>query len=202
MIRIGITGGIGSGKSVVCRLMAMLGAPLYDCDAAAKALMNSSEKLHDELAERFGAEIFGPEGLDRRALAAKVFGNPEELAALNSIVHPAVANDFCRWAKRTEADGKRWVVMESAILYESGFDGLVDLVVGVVAPEELRVERATLRDGATADAVRSRMAAQLSTEELIGRADRIIVNDDKELLWPQILRLVEDLGFGDQKERG
>ncbi len=200
MIRVGITGGIGSGKSVVCRLLAMLGAPIYDCDSEAKRLMNSSEELHRALAEHFGDEIFGPHGLDRKALAGKVFGDGQELATLNSIVHPAVARDFERWAARNEAEGQRWVVMESAILFESGFDSLVDLVVGVVAPEELRVERAMLRDGATEEAVSDRMAAQMSTEELVERADRVVINDESRLLWPQVLELADQVWqMGDRK---
>ena len=131
--------------------------------------------------------------LQRKVLAERVFSDGEALAALNAIVHPAVAEDFCVWATEREAEGADVVVLESAILLSSGFDIFVDRCVAVVAPEELRVARAVARDGASEEQIRARIASQMSQEDVADRCDYVIVNDENRLLWPQVLSLVEGL---------
>ena len=173
MLKIGVTGGIGSGKSTVCRLYAARGIAVYDTDAAAKRLMAEDAALRRVIEARFGEESYQEGALNRPWLARQVFGDEAALQALNRLVHPAVIADFERWA--TEQLGA-FVVVESAILYEAGLDRAVDKVVAVLAPERLRIERAMQRDGATEEQIRSRMAAQLSDEELHRRADVSLVN--------------------------
>lgn len=173
MLKIGVTGGIGSGKSTVCRLFAARGIAVYDTDAAAKRLMAEDAALRRAIEARFGEESYQEGALNRPWLARQVFGDEAALQALNRLVHPAVIADFERWA--TEQQGA-YVVVESAILYEAGLDRAVDKVVAVLAPERLRIERAMQRDGATEEQIRSRMAAQLSDEELHRRADVALVN--------------------------
>jgi len=177
MIRVGVTGGIGSGKSTVCRLFAERGAPVYDSDREAKRLMAEDAELRAALVAAFGAETFRDGVLNRRYLADAVFGDRERLGQLEALVHPCVRRDFDRWAAAHAAEP--YVVLECAILYESGMDASVDRVVAVVAPEELRLARAGARDGAPAEEIRRRMAVQLSDDVLRARADYTIVNIDR-----------------------
>ncbi len=173
MYKIGITGGIGSGKSTVCRRFAARGVAVYDTDAAAKRLMQESGALREAIVARFGVESYTERGVNRPYLAGRVFTDKEELAALDRLVHPAVIADFERWAEEQEG---AYVVLESAILYEAGLDRHLDCVVAILAPERLRVERAMQRDGASEEQIRSRMAAQMSDDELRDRADVAVVN--------------------------
>ena len=174
MIRVGVTGGIGSGKSTVCRLFAERGVPVYDSDSEAKRLMGEDPSLR----AAFGDETFRDGVLNRRYLAATVFGDRHALARLEALVHPCVKRDFERWA--AERTAEPYVVLECAILYESGMDAAVDRVVAVVAPEELRLVRVNARGGASAAEIRRRMAAQLSDDVLSARADYTIVNINRE----------------------
>lgn len=173
MYKVGVTGGIGSGKSTVCKLLAQYGVAVYDSDSKAKELMNSDEALRKALCEAFGQECYNAEGLNRSYLAEKVFGDEESLAKLNSIVHPAVKANFREWA---EAQNSAYVVLESAILFESGFDSEVDTTIAVLAPLEERLRRTVSRDGSDKAAVEARMAHQMSDDELHAKAKRTIVN--------------------------
>lgn len=164
MIKVGITGGIGSGKSTVCRLFAACGAPVYDSDTQAKRLMEEDGPLRRRLAARFGEEIYAGGRLNRKLLAGRVFSDPAELSALNALVHPAVMEDFERWCGRQS--GADYVVLESAILFEAGLEGYVDRTIAVTAPIDVRIARTCLRDGASAEEVRRRIAVQLDEEEL------------------------------------
>ena len=186
MITVGITGSIGSGKSVVCKLFAMLGIPVYDSDSRAKSLMNSDPQLAESLMQRFGKECFRDGTLDRKFLADRVFGDSGALADLNALVHPAVTRDFTNWAQAADS---RYVIVESAIMYESGLDRVVDYVVAVTAPMQVRIRRAVLRDNSSEKNIRNRMQHQMDDEALTAAADFVIVNDDKTLLWPQVLKL-------------
>ena len=161
MIKVGITGGIGSGKSTVCRLFAACGAPVYDSDTQAKRLMEEDGPLRRRLAAR-------------KLLAGRVFSDPAELSALNALVHPAVMEDFERWCGRQS--GADYVVLESAILFEAGLEGYVDRTIAVTAPIDVRIARTCLRDGASAEEVRRRIAVQLDEEELRRRADYVNIN--------------------------
>ena len=183
MIKVGITGGIGSGKSTVCALLAARGVAVYDSDAAARRLMEEDGFLREGLVARFGAAVYRDEQLDRSYLAGVVFGNALALADLNALVHPAVRRDFEEWAARQTGD---YVVLESAILFESGFDAVVDRTVAVLAPAGVRVERACRRDGSRPEAVRARMAAQTDDDTLCRRADFTLVNIMEEELEPAV----------------
>ena len=173
MIKVAICGGIGSGKSTVCRMFAERGVALYDSDSRAKALMNESDELRKALVAEFGEECYADGTLNRSYLASRVFGSAEQLEKLNSIVHPAVKADFLRWAEEQEGD---YCILESAILFESGFDAVVDKTVAVLAPLPLRIERAMARDGASREQIEARVKAQMSDDELVARADFAIVN--------------------------
>lgn len=186
MKKIAICGGIGSGKSTVCQMFAERGVAIYDSDSRAKALMNESEPLRKALMAEFGAECYEGGVLNRPYLAQRVFASPEQLAKLNAIVHPAVKEDFLRWAEEQSGD---YVVLESAILYESGFDSLVDKVVAVLAPLPLRIERAMQRDGASREQIEARIKAQMSDDELMARADFAIVNFQLEDVEKDVVEL-------------
>ncbi len=188
MIKVAICGGIGSGKSTICRMFAERGIAIYDSDARAKALMNESEPLRAALIEAFGEECYADGVVNRPYLAGCVFSSAEQLARLNGIVHPAVRADFLRWTAEQEGD---YCILESAILFESGFDALVDKTVAVLAPPSLRVERAMQRDGASREQIEARMRAQMSDDELVARADFSVVNIHLE----DVEKDVEELNY-------
>ena len=166
MMKVGITGGIGSGKSTVCRLFAARGVAVYDSDTEARRLMTGA--------------------LDRARLAGMVFSDGAALADLNALVHPAVVADFAAWAERQAGD---YVILESAILFEAGLRGAVDRTVAVLAPLELRIERTCRRDGCDAEAVRRRIAAQADDDTLCAAADFTLVNILEEELEPAVAAL-------------
>lgn len=178
MLRVGITGGIGSGKSRVCALLAGRGVPVYDTDSHARELMNSDVEIRKEVAALFGPAAYGGASstLDRAYVASRAFGDKTMLAKLDGIVHPAVARDFERWAQ--SHSGFPYVVMECAILFESGFNRLVDKTVTVSAPEDLRIGRVAERDGSDRRRVAERISHQLSDGEREARADYVIHNDE------------------------
>lgn len=184
MWKVGITGGIGSGKSTVCRLFAARGIAVYDSDREARRLMEGA--LRPAIEARFGEAIYADGRLDRRRLAAEVFSSPQALADLDGLVHPAVRLDFETWAERQQGP---YVVLESALLFESGCAASVDRTLAVLAPETLRVQRVRRRDGATEEEVRRRMAAQLTDDELAARSDYTMVNINEEELEPAVDRL-------------
>lgn len=186
MYKVGITGGIGSGKSSVCALLADYGVAVYDSDSEAKRLMERSVELRDALQEAFGKECYTESGLNRAYLASRVFGDEEQLQRLNSIVHPAVRADFAAWAERQSAP---YVVLESAILFESGFDGEVDATLAVVAPLEERIRRTMARDNSDRESVLRRIGHQLSDDELHRLSDRTIVNIRREYLESDVEQL-------------
>lgn len=186
MYKIGITGGIGSGKSTVCALFREHGVAVYDSDAEAKRLMAESADLRRKLIEAFGEECYNAEGLDRKYLASKVFGCEEALQRLNSIVHPAVREDFRAWAERQRGS---YVVLESAILFEAGFENEVDATLAVMAPLEERVRRTMERDGVEREQVMERIKHQMSDDELHARANRTLVNLRREYLESDVEQL-------------
>ena len=190
MIRVGLTGGIGSGKSTVCRLFEELGVRCYDSDSRAKWLMQNDPNLRAELIEIFGEQVYNDNGeLDRARLAAEVFGNSERLAALNGAVHPAVGRDWERWCEERRGEGARYAILESAILFDCGFDKKVDQVITVSAPEQTRIERAAMRDNAPTDVIRNRIKAQMSDKERERRAHHTIVNIDITTLREQVEKI-------------
>jgi dephospho-CoA kinase len=198
MYKIGVTGGIGSGKSTVCELLRDRGVAVYDSDSRAKQLMAESEALREQLIAAFGAECYNAEGLDRAFLASKVFGNEEALQQLNSTVHPAVRADFQAWAEQQQSP---YVVLESAILFEAGFETEVDATLAVMAPMPMRLERTMARDGVDKESVMRRMEHQLSDDELHRRASRTIVNINREYLEGDIEQLHKIFVYESQRKQ-
>ena len=192
MYKVGITGGIGSGKSTVCDILRELDVAVYNSDVRAKELMTESVSLRQALVERFGEEVYNAEGLNRAYLSQRVFGSASELEALNAIVHPAVMADFDCWA---EAQQGNYVVLESAILFEAQLENRVDVVVSVMAPESLRVERAMQRDGASREQIMARIKAQMSDDERSDRSKYAIVNIDLEELREEVEQLHRRLSY-------
>lgn len=192
MLKIGITGGIGSGKTYVAQLLARKGIPVYSTDAEARRLMIASQDIRRRLTELAGEVYLADGTLDKRKLAAYLFASPLHAEKVNAVVHPVVRQDFLRWVARQSAPV---VAMECAILFESGFDSLVDEVLLVSAPAEVCISRAMKRDGMTAAQVKARMAAQMKDEERFSRVRYIIRNDgeaDVELALNQVLfRMLE-----------
>lgn len=186
MMKVGITGGIGSGKSTVCRLFAQRGIAVYDSDARAKRLMTDDNGLRARIAERFGAEAYADGVLNRAYLAAQVFSDAAARADLNAIVHPAVRADFAAWAERQTG---AYVILESALLFDAGFADSVDRTVAILAPLELRVERTCRRDGCDAAEVRRRIAAQTDDDTLLAKADFTLVNILESDLEPAVAEL-------------
>lgn len=188
MLKIGITGGIGSGKTTISRIFSTLGAPVYNADARARWLMEHDANLIRNIKASFGESSYLEEGkLNSRYISSIVFNNKERLRELNSFVHPAVGRDFKRWA---EANSFPYVLKEAALLFESGSYKLLDKVIVVACPEELRIKRTLARDPhRTKEEVTAIIQRQLPEGEKIARADFVIHNDEKSLVIPQVLRL-------------
>ena len=180
MRRIAITGGIGSGKSFVCRMLAERGIEIYDCDAAAKRLMRTSSELRARLTGLVGSNLYDGERLNKPVMAQFLLSSDENQRAVNAIVHPAVGEDFLK-------SGMKW--MECAILFESGFDKLVDYKICVVAPLEIRLQRIMTRDGLTRQKALEWVGKQLPQEEVSSKCDFVIVNDGVADLQQQIENL-------------
>jgi dephospho-CoA kinase len=190
MRKVAVTGGIGSGKSMVCRMFQVLGIPVFEADRVAKQMMVDDASLRAAIIERFGEAVLGPKGLDRQALASIVFQDPAALRDLNTLVHPAVRKTFAQWADAQQAP---YVIMEAAILAETGGYTAFDHVVLVSAPQDIRLARVMARDGVGEEAVLARMRNQASEEERIRIANDVIVNDDVHMVIPQVLAIHERL---------
>ena len=192
MLTIGITGGIGCGKSYVSAKMRLRGIPVYDSDTRAKLITATNPVIKMELTRLVGPTLYCPCGcgvLQKEVLAKFIFGNSDNLAKVNAIIHPRVKEDFRQWAD--EQKGKDFCILESAILFESGFDGEVDFKVCVDAPLELRIRRCMERDKTTREAVVERINNQMDQAEKCSKADYVIVNDGVQALEPQIDALLE-----------
>ncbi len=192
MRKIGITGGIGSGKSYVCNLFKQQGFAVYDSDARAKALMVEDSLLRAAITEAFGTESYLADGtLNRPFLAGSVFKDADKLKLLNSLVHPAVARDTERWFAETETHiSKPFALKEAAILFESGADKGLDGVIVVTAPEAIRIARVMQRDGPSHEQVLKRMAQQMPEAARVARASFIIYNDGIRALDPQVAEAI------------
>jgi dephospho-CoA kinase len=186
MLRIGLTGGIGSGKSTVARIFSVLGIPVYDADTASKKLMSENEELKKKIIENFGEESYTNGNLNRKYLSEQVFSDPEKTLLLNSIVHPATIKDAEQWMKRQDAP---YLIKEAALIFESGSNKFLDKVIGVSSPALLRIERTMKRNNITSEQVKARIALQMDEEEKMRLCDYVIVNDEKEMLIPQVLSL-------------
>ncbi len=192
MLRIGITGGIGSGKTTVARIFEVLGIPVYYADDAAKRLMNEDPALKQQITGLFGNDIYNNGLLNRSRMASLVFNNPEKLSQLNKAVHPVTIADAERWMRSMEANillKIPYAIKEAALIFESGSQSRLDFVIGVDAPVELRINRAMNRDKISREAVLLRMEKQMDEKEKMKRCHFVIANDEAQLLIPQVEEL-------------
>lgn len=187
-LQIGITGGIGSGKSLVCRIFNLLGVAVYDADSRAKSLMTTDGILVSQIKKEFGTLSFRADGsVNREYLAEYVFSNPEKLKILNELVHPRVGEDYAQWVNEQRSV---YVLKEAALLFEAKSNTALDKIIVVSAPEALRIKRVLLRDKhRTEEQVKDIIRNQLMEEEKLKLADYIIVNDESKGLIPQVLQL-------------
>ncbi len=188
MLKIGITGGIGSGKSTISKVFEVLGIRVFYADDAAKQVMTNDPILINALKQTFGDEAYFSDGsLNRKYIAGIVFSNPDELAKLNAITHPAVFRAFDQWL--TQVKDVPYVMKEAALMFESGSSKLCDKNILVYAPLELRINRVMSRDGLSRVEVESRNARQFTDEQKLKLTDYVITNDDSQLVIPQVLAL-------------
>ena len=191
MIKIGLTGGIGCGKSEVSKIFHSLGAEVYQADQRSKSLLEENSELKLQLERNFGHKLFQEGKLNRSLFASLIFSDQKQLALANSIIHPFVFSDFREWAVNMAA--KKVLVMEAAILFESKADKLTDKTIVVSSPRELRIERVMKRDSVSREDVLAREKFQMPEEEKLKLADYIIYNDEKQLLIPQVLQILKSL---------
>ena len=194
MLRIGITGGIGSGKTTVCKIFETLQIPVYYADDRAKWLMVNSPTLQNGIRQLFGKKAYGEDGsLNRAHISSIAFKDTAKLQKLNALVHPAVFVDEENWQQEQLALGVPYTIKEAALIYESGSHQTLDEVIVVTAPEELRIDRVMKRDGLPAEAIRDRIARQMPEEEKVARADYVIHNDGEQSLIKQVLAIHRQL---------
>ncbi|HSO85515.1 MAG TPA: dephospho-CoA kinase [Draconibacterium sp.] len=186
-LSIGITGGIGSGKSIVCKIFKIIGIPVFEADVIAKTLINSNTEIRNGLIQLFGKTIYDSDNkINRRMLANLIFNDDLLMEKINQLIHPVVRFEFTNWLKQQNSV---YVIHEAAILFESGFYKMMDYTILVSAPEEMRIERAVRRDNIQPEQVRLRMSKQWPDEEKRKLAGFELVNDNKNLLIPQILEI-------------
>jgi len=183
---IGLTGGIGTGKSVVAKVFATLGIPVFNADEAAKRIMQTSPEIKIKLIEQFGTNIYNESGLDKEKLASIVFNDPYQLQLLNAIVHPVTIQAAKDWAAKQNSP---YVIKEAALIFESAAaDGLFK-VIGVTAPMSLRIQRVMQRDGVSKEQVEARMQHQISDTIKMRLCDYVIDNNNQQMLIPQVLEI-------------
>lgn len=192
MIKIGLTGGIGSGKTTVAKIFESFGIPIYNSDDRAKYLMNNDVKLKQSIIELFGQEAYLDQALNRSFIASEVFTNPDKLKQLNQLVHPVVGKDFKNWCAKQKGS---IIIKEAAILIESGAHKGLDKIVVVTAPESIRIKRVVNRDKVTEQHVRDRMKNQLTEKQRLEYADFIIDNGGGKSLIPQVQEIVKKLSY-------
>lgn len=185
-LRIGLTGGIGSGKSMVAQLFITLGIPVYNADKAAKDLQNTDPGIKSQLIQIFGEELYVDGILQRGYLSSIVFTDPDKLSALNSIMHPATLQAAAIWMQEQTAP---YIIKEAALIFEAHAENQLDYTIGVSTPEDIRIKRTMLRDKTTAEQVKQRMKFQMDEDIKMKRCNFILINDEKQLLMPQVLNL-------------
>ena len=190
MKKIGITGSIGSGKTYVSKVFESLGIPVFNADNEAKKIMSCSFDLINSIKNEFGDDIYDKHSLNKRKLASIVFSDSKKLKKLNSLVHPFVKQEFLNWCKKQKSP---YVIKEAAILFESNSDKELDSVICITAPKNLRTDRVKARDGFKDYEINNRMKNQFSQVEKENLSDYIVVNDEKDLLLPQIISIHEKL---------
>jgi dephospho-CoA kinase len=185
-LKIGLTGGIGSGKTTVAKLFELLGVPVYYADDASKRLYKTDKELIKKLKLHFGDNIYNNDELDRTQLASIVFSNPEKLELLNSLVHPLTISDAIEWMKKQTTP---YVIKEAALLFETGSAAGLDFVIGVSTPEPIRLQRVMDRDKVTREEVFNRMKRQIDEDKKMKLCDFIVTNNEQELVIPQVMEL-------------
>jgi len=191
MFKVGVTGGIGSGKSTICHFFNLMGIPVFNADQEAKRIINESSVIRSKMILHFGKDIYQQnQTIDRKKLAGIIFNSPPLLQKVNAIVHPEVRTYFFDWCKKQQSP---YIVHEAAILFESGFYQMMDFNILVTAPEKDRIARVVKRDESSAEQIKERISKQWQDEEKIKLADFIIKNNNQELLLPALIEL--DLKF-------
>ena len=196
--RLGVTGGIGSGKTTVCRIFRVLGVPVFVADAAAREVMNNDPGIRDRINSIAGEDLYSGGELDRMELARLIFNRPEMLKSVNAAVHPVVLQIFSKWADESDAP---YVIMEAAVLFESKADTFVDRVVAISAPVEERIARVMGRNELSREQVIERINNQLEDDEREEQSYYVINNADNEMIIPEILKIHEDMLRLAEKER-
>ena len=186
MLRIGLTGGIGSGKSTVAKIFEVLGIPVYYADAANRRLVNEDPQIIKNIIQNFGDKSYVDGKLNRAYIASIVFNNPDKLALLNAISHPATIEDANKWMQQQSSP---YVIKEAALIFESGSAENLDLVIGVYAPAPLRIKRTMDRDKITQEEVKKRMERQINEELKMKLCDFVVINDEQQLVVPQVMAL-------------
>lgn len=191
MIKVGITGGIGSGKSTISRILEWMGYPIYYADIRGKWLMHNHTQVMSSIKKLFGNNIYLAGGLlDRPKVASIVFNNTNMLAKLNNIVHPAVAQDFADWCSKMQAP---ILFKEAAIMFESGANKELHKVICISAPETMRIKRVINRDQTSERIIKERMQHQMAEQERINLSDFVIYNDGKQFVTPQLISIIKQL---------
>lgn len=190
MLKIGLTGGIGSGKSTVAKVFEILGIPVYKADDEAKRLMSTDPELITKIKEHFSDEAYINGNLNKSFLSSQVFNNKDKINLLNSIVHPFTINDGKRWMSQQKSP---YAIKEAALIFESGSQGDFDLIIGVFAPISLRIHRAMQRDHAEKQKIQERMQNQIKEEIKMKLCDEVLINNEQILLLPQIIALHEKI---------
>ena len=200
MLRIGLTGGIGSGKSTAAQIFELLGIPVYYADTQAKKLMNEDEQLRSAIKKIFGEAAYSNHILDRKHISSIVFSDPAKLELLNAIVHPATKKDAETWMQKQKTP---YAIHEAALIFEAKVNERLEYVIGVSTPEELRIERAMERDKVNREEILKRMSRQLDEEIKISKCDFVLINDEEQLLIPQVLELHHKLlNLAKQRDNG
>ncbi|HEY8688749.1 MAG TPA: dephospho-CoA kinase [Chitinophagaceae bacterium] len=186
MLKIGLTGGLGSGKSTVAHIFEVLGIPVYYADAASKRLMNDNEKVKADVQNAFGKNVYTDGKLNRKYLSEIVFNDKEKLELLNSIVHPATLRDAEEWLNKQTTP---YAIKEAALIFESGSQQFLDFVIGVKAPLPLRLQRTMKRDNISNEEAMARIEKQINEEKKMSLCDFVIVNDEQQMVIPQVMEL-------------
>ena len=190
MLKIGLTGGIGSGKTTVAKVFELLDIPVYYADNEAKRIMNEDSELKEQIIRHFGPKAYPSNELDRSYIASIVFNDKKKLDLLNSLVHPATIKDGNKWLNRQKSP---YSIKEAALIFESGMQEHLDYVIGVSAPVDLRIKRSMQRDAVSEEAVKARMNKQMEEETKLSLCDFIIHNDEERPVIPQVLALHDKL---------
>lgn len=187
MIKVAVTGGIGSGKTIVCKVFELLGVPVFYADFEAKRVMSQNPEVKENLISHFGSDIYLPNGdIHRKKLSDIIFNDEIALQKVNNIVHPAVRYEFEKWS---ENQSYHYVIQEAALIFESKMENMFDKIITVYAPEEIKVARVMKRDNVSSKNIMERMRNQLSDDYKVTKSDFSILNDDSQMIIPQIIKI-------------